>query len=335
MNAECKAVNHFKQCSCPPGFTGNEEVECVRSMYYFNELFSQICVIMFFSHLAPVSCTSNNDCTSGLLCQDKICVPRCSVDNECAYNEKCLKGTCVLTCRVDNDCFLGHICLRNKCILGCHADEDCGASESCRNNKCINPCLESPCGPNALCTVSNHRATCSCGADFVPNPTAKVACVRSPAQPCTENRECPIGTTCIERLCKTVCSSDQGCLNNERCDVQTGICKALCRRDDDCRTGEICDSLVCVIGCRSDHGCATNRACSNNKCVNSCASPTACGINAECSIENHKKICTCPHPLVGEPLESCKRPLTACYSDSECSYGHVCYGGLCQEMCRT
>ena len=33
MNADCRVFSHVKQCSCPPGFTGNQEVECVRSKW--------------------------------------------------------------------------------------------------------------------------------------------------------------------------------------------------------------------------------------------------------------------------------------------------------------
>lgn len=32
MNAECIIGNHIKQCSCPSGFTGNPDIECIRSM---------------------------------------------------------------------------------------------------------------------------------------------------------------------------------------------------------------------------------------------------------------------------------------------------------------
>lgn len=40
MNADCISNNHFKSCNCPPGFTGNSAVECVRSEYSdFNNLF--------------------------------------------------------------------------------------------------------------------------------------------------------------------------------------------------------------------------------------------------------------------------------------------------------
>lgn len=269
------------------------------------------------------------------MCIEHICHPRCKLDNDCAFNEKCLRGNCQLTCRVDNDCFLGHICLNNMCFHGCHSDEDCTSSECCRNNKCTNPCKENPCGPNALCTVSNHRATCSCTIGFVPNPSAKVACVRAPAQPCKQHRDCPPGNTCLEEFCRTVCSSNFGCLNNERCDITTGVCKPICRRDDDCRNDEICDGLVCLIGCRSDSACPSDKSCITNKCIDICASPTSCGTNAICMVLEHQKECTCPPPLIGNPLETCRYPLKTCLENSECISGQSCYGGICQGMCRT
>lgn len=283
----------------------------------------------------PVSCSSNDDCTPNNICNNNLCRPRCSVDNECAFNEKCLKGNCILTCRVDNDCFLGHICLKNMCIVGCHADEDCSSSESCRNNHCTNPCVENPCGPNAVCQVANHRASCSCGTNLVPNPSAKIGCVRSPAPPCNQNRECVSGNICIEESCRTICSADSGCLNNERCELSSGVCKPICRRDDDCGNGEICDGLVCAKGCRSDSGCASDRKCVDYKCVDMCQSPTACGTNAECHILNHQKLCTCPSSLIGNPLEYCRYDVRPCDSDKECMDRQSCYEGHCQLMCRT
>jgi len=171
-----------------------------------------------------------------------------------------------VTCRVDNDCFLGHICLNNMCIFGCKSNEDCGSVESCRDNVCTNPCLAMPCGPNAVCTVANQRAMCSCRVGFVPNPTAKVACVRTPAEPCNENRECPAGYSCRDDSCQPVCTSDATCHGNEKCDVSASVCKPLCRKDDDCRSGEICDGLVCNVGCRSDNDCPSDKSCIDGKC---------------------------------------------------------------------
>lgn len=314
MNAKCFSDKHEKQCQCPSGFTGNPNQECFR---------------------LPTSCSSSGTCSQDYVCQENSCVPRCKTDNECAFNEKCVKSICKLTCRVDNDCFLGHICLNNICLYGCHVDDDCSGSESCRNNKCTNPCLENPCGPNALCTVSNHRASCSCGTNFVPNPSAKIGCVRTPAPSCRENKECASGNICIDKVCRTVCSSDEGCLNKERCDTLSKVCKPICRRDDDCRNGEICNGLVCTIGCRSDTGCESYEKCVNTKCTNPCDSPTSCGTNAECSVISHRKLCACPSPLVGNPLETCRNPTRNCKVDTECPERNVCYGNTCQKVCRT
>lgn len=36
INAECRAVSHTKECSCPASFTGNANIECVRGEYRQN-----------------------------------------------------------------------------------------------------------------------------------------------------------------------------------------------------------------------------------------------------------------------------------------------------------
>lgn len=239
----------------------------------------------------------------------------------------------IVTCRVDNDCFLGHICLNNRCIFACHTDDDCSSSESCRNNTCTNPCLINPCGPNAVCTVSNHRAQCSCLDGMVPSPSAKVGCLRSPAPHCTDNRACPEGWSCFEEYCRPICASDSNCLSNERCD--RGSCKPICRRDDDCRSGELCHNLICSTGCRSDANCPQHLSCVNQQCVDSCAAPTACGTNALCSTRNHVKSCECPAPLVGDARFGCKYASTICTHDGDCPPNHNCYGNTCQSICNT
>jgi len=238
----------------------------------------------------------------------------------------------IVTCRVDNDCFLGHICLHNKCVFGCHSDEDCSSSESCRNNKCENPCIDNPCGSNTVCSVTNHRDTCTCLTGMVPSPTAKIGCVRTPALPCNENRDCPDGSSCFEEMCRPVCANDAGCLNNERC--ENGACKPLCRRDDDCRNGEICQGLICTLGCRSDSGCPGRLACLDQQCRDPCEIPTACGTNALCHIENHKTVCTCPDPLTGDPSIGCRHVPIICGNHADCPSGQSCYGNTCQVTCR-
>ena len=172
-----------------------------------------------------------------------------------------------MNCQKTSDCFLGRTCVNNSCIFGCSSDDHCGSSETCQNNRCIDPCVVSPCGPNAVCTVAHQRAVCSCRVGFIPSPVAKVACVRTPAHPCIENRGCNPGYACVEEACRPVCNTDAACLGNERCDSTVGVCKSLCRRDDDCNANEICDRSTCATGCRNDAACPSNKACFNYKCV--------------------------------------------------------------------
>lgn len=246
LNAECLTEGHRKLCTCPPSFTGNAEVECVR---------------------VPNTCISDSGCPSEMSCMDGICLLQCKADKNCAPNERCLGGRCMLTCRVDNDCFLGHVCLNNMCLIGCKQNTDCPTSHSCVANRCIDPCQpeHNSCGPNSNCKVLGQRAHCSCRDGFLPNPTAVVGCVRELAS-CVTNKQCPAGFQCDRQtFCKPVCSSDGNCLPNELC--IGNVCKEICRKDSECDSDEICQGVECVKGCRGNTDCPDNQACLNNKCV--------------------------------------------------------------------
>ena len=70
INADCSIQGHRKTCSCPPLFTGNADVECVR---------------------VPSTCASSSDCPRGMSCNEGICQWQCGSDSECADNERCHK----------------------------------------------------------------------------------------------------------------------------------------------------------------------------------------------------------------------------------------------------
>jgi len=52
-------------------------------------------------------------------------------------------------------------------VTGCRSNKECSTNEACINGKCSNPCR---CGPNAVCDVVNHKATCKCLAGYNGNP---------------------------------------------------------------------------------------------------------------------------------------------------------------------
>ena len=60
---------------------------------------------------------------------------------------------------------------------GCTSDNDCPDYTACQNRKCINPCAaERVCAPNAICTVTRHKAVCACPDGFIGTP--EITCTR-------------------------------------------------------------------------------------------------------------------------------------------------------------
>lgn len=118
MNAICRIENHVIQCSCPYSFTGNQDVECVRSKYFkenrfiiiINYLVMIIGVCEFISYiitllLVPRLCGDSGECDDSYVCKDSACVPRCTKDEECAFNERCSKGTCLCKFSLQPRCY--------------------------------------------------------------------------------------------------------------------------------------------------------------------------------------------------------------------------------------
>ena len=47
--------------------------------------------------------------------------------------------------------------------VGCSSDDECSSQQACIGRSCVNPCTyNNPCSPSATCTVSNHKALCTC-----------------------------------------------------------------------------------------------------------------------------------------------------------------------------
>ena len=54
---------------------------------------------------------------------------------------------------------------------GCTSNNDCPDYTACQNRKCINPCAaDNICAPNAICTVTRHRALCACPDGYIGTP---------------------------------------------------------------------------------------------------------------------------------------------------------------------
>jgi len=172
----------------------------------------------------PWTCTTDNDCPAGQVCQNGECVTAsptgCTSDSDCPAGQVCQNGECVAApspeCTWNSDCPAGQICQNGECVAappaGCTSDSDCPTGQVCQNGECV----------------------------------------AAPTPECTWNSDCPAGQICQNGACvaasPTGCTSDDDCETGQVC--ENGECVAApptgCTTDADCGTGETCVSGQCV-----------------------------------------------------------------------------------------
>lgn len=74
----------------------------------------------------------------------------------------------------------------------------------------INPCIPSPCGPNADCRVIGESPACSCLTNYIGAPP-------NCRPECTINPECPYNRACMNQRCVDPCPGL--CGSNAKCAV--------------------------------------------------------------------------------------------------------------------
>lgn len=180
-------------------------------------------------------------------------------------------------------------------------------------------------------TVRNGDVTAVC----YTNDTTKEPCVvyfsdTQADNGCSSNSECPSGQVCLERtfLCSTPSEVGEYC--DENADCQAGSCNTTtntcadssntCTSSSTCGTGEACISGSCTPtnSCSNDSQCTdTAQSCINGSCQNLNISGGACDTENDCVIQ-----LTCQNG-------TCVPPLVQCSTNSQCTSGEVCINGNC------
>lgn len=204
----------------------------------------------------------------------------------------------------------------------------------------MNPCLSSPCGPNAECRISGQGYACDCLPDFIGSPPQ--------CRPeCVSNSDCANDLACINRRCQNPCVPNI-CGLNAACHVvsHSAICECVpefygdpfvqCSRRENiiqlqeaynpcdpspcgpnamCREQNYVGVCQCIDqyqgnpydGCRPEcvlsSDCPTTRACVRNRCEDPCAG--TCGSHAACQVVNHLPACTCEYGYTGDSYRYC------------------------------
>ena len=154
-------------------------------------------VQLFLEIITDFGCINDYECPPNRACKNKKCVNPCSESNSCGTLANCIpqnhRAVCVCPPGYTGDAYRNciqselaqlltfvivsfNLTLWNLIIVvktgECHYDSDCADHEICIEEQCKNPCQYpfDPCGQNAECTASAHRAICHCPPEWAGNP---------------------------------------------------------------------------------------------------------------------------------------------------------------------
>lgn len=102
-------------------------------------------------------------------------------------------------------------------MAGCRSHNDCPNDQACVSGQCHNPCTtpKFPCGTNAQCRVSEHRAICLCPDGYQGEPSQ--ICNQ---YECLKDDDCEPNKYCSEdKACRNPCLEAGACGSNAQCRV--------------------------------------------------------------------------------------------------------------------
>ena len=186
-----------------------------------------------------------------------------------------------------------------------------------------NPCVPSPCGPNAQCQAYGDSHTCTCLPNYFGAPP-------NCRPECTINSDCPSNRACINEKCRDPCPGS--CGFSARCSVinHTPICT--------CLEGYTGDPFTNCIPNPPPRKISISHSVFNQRLIHSIiwlakepvhddpCNPSPCGSNAQCL----NGICTCLAEYHGDPYSGC-RP--ECVLNSDCSRDKACIRSKCVNPC--
>uniref|UniRef100_A0A8D8TXE6 Neurogenic locus notch homolog protein 1 n=1 Tax=Cacopsylla melanoneura TaxID=428564 RepID=A0A8D8TXE6_9HEMI len=320
--AQCQVMNHWPQCSCPPGYVGNPKVSCT---------------------LAPLppspQCTMDGDCGSRLACFSGSCRNPCEETKPCGPHATCSvvdslplrTMTCLCAPGYVGDADVACVLAEEPTTPGCTSNDQCASSEVCINRLCVNPCQASnPCAPSAQCTASAHRAQCVCPPGLVGDPFVNCYQVPQQSPECVSDSQCPSTLACINSQCQDPCVISQPCGISAQCLTLSHRPTCHCPDGWAGNPQQACYRPECKV----DSDCLYDKACHHGSCVNPCVS-TSCGRGAQCIAQAHRGLCTCPPGTQGDAQVACVP--VGCQYNEDCADHEACdrLNRACRPVCDT
>lgn len=298
----------------------------------------------------PPSCTSNDDCATGLSCAivpnaagdalESVCVPSaggratgvaCTADDECA-SLVCIDDVCSAPCTVSTQCATGQLC-QNDTITKQSLSGDFDVCETLADERCdqTGTCSDGVRMCNDIRNVSSNPQTYEgyCG---MPNNQASggLGDHRASANDC-RSRLCSAGTS---DECSVICASDGQCAASQICTTlgfqnsptQMGFCRTSCTDNASCAGLDFTDSN----GNDVEHVCTFNENVNDNDIDQFCTrsievdpnDPTVGLLGDDCTGTNggaDNSMCQ-----TGLCLRNTVFNGTSCTTAADCAGGQVC-----------
>ncbi|XP_028157244.1 uncharacterized protein LOC114350564 isoform X7 [Ostrinia furnacalis] len=260
----------------------------------------------------------------------------------CGPNSICVKSGETPAC----SCQPGYIGSPPNCRPECTISAECPAAFACVALRCKNPC-EQACGPNAICSVVDHRATCACepGLEGDPFQGCSPPRAKPPNDPCSPS-PCGPGAICRVRGSGASCECETGlhgdpytgcrpeCLSDSDCSPSRACIRSRCREpcQGTCGVGADCETVNHIPLCSCPPGTRGNafEICEIIKSAPPCT-PSPCGPGALCTVSGNNAVCSCPSGTSGDAASGGCRP--ECVVSSECARDRACVRNKCVNPC--
>lgn len=251
------------------------------------------------------------------------CVP-----SPCGPNSQCK----VIGSQAACSCLPNYIGQSPNCRPECIFNPECPSNLACINERCRDPCPGS-CGVNAVCSVINHNAICTCIIGYEGSPTVQCNIV-------------PQSKIFLRMFFFNFKINSFQSLATARTSVPTPCTPSPCGPNAECRESNGAGACYCYpsyegnpfdqqSGCRREcelnEDCLSNLACVRNKCIDPCVG--TCGSDALCEVNKHIPLCQCPEGYSGDPFFLCKQdPITPAPWINPCAPSPCGPNSQCREV---